>query len=388
VSRTRTDRAFGRALRGEWLLEEGMTFLNHGSFGATPRRVLRAQERWRTAMERQPLRFFLDELPGALAASRAALGELVGADPGRLALVENATAACNAVLRSIELEPGDRVVAIGHIYPAIEATIRYVCQRRGAEAVFVDLPFPPAGPDQVVQAATQALDERTRMVVIDHVTSTTALVLPVAEVVALCRTRGIPVLVDGAHAPGMLDLDLEALGADHYAGNCHKWLCAAKGCGFLYSSPDAALAHRDLHPAVISLEYPAGFPDEFGWIGTRDPSAWLSLVEALALHDELGPGRVRRHNRELVLAAGSLLCAAWGVEQRVPEAMVGSILTLPSPVQVEPTLEGSMALRARLWREHRIEVMPVAVHGRTWIRISAQVYNELDDYRRLAEALA
>jgi isopenicillin-N epimerase len=220
------------------------------------------------------------------------------------------------------------------------------------------------------------------------VASTTALVLPVERVIAACRQRGVPVLVDGAHAPGMLDLDLDSLGADHYAGNCHKWLCSAKGCAFLYSRAGAALADAQLHPPVISLMHPAGFPTEFEWVGTRDPTAWLSLTEALAFHRELGSDRVRRHNRDLVLEAGALLTGTWNTDQVVPESMVGSMLTLLSPVQVEPTQEGAMGLRARLWREHRVEVMPVTVQGRTWIRISAQVYNELDDYRRLAEALA
>ena len=365
-----------------------MAFLNHGSFGATPRRVLRSQERWRTRMERQPLRFFLEEVPSALEASRRDLGALIGAPQERLALVENATGACNAVLRSLDLGPGDEVLAIGHIYPAIEATVDHVCARSGATAVAVDLPFPPPGPEVVVEATRAALTPATKLVVIDHVTSTSALVLPVAPIVALCRPRGVPVLVDGAHAPGMLELDLEALGADFYAGNCHKWLCAAKGCAFLHARSGAALSDLDLHPAVISLNYPAGFPAEFEWVGTRDPTAWLSLTDALALHRELGPARVRRYNRDLVLAAGDLLCQAWGVEQRVPTSMVGSILALPCPVQVEPTMQGVMGLRARLWEQHRVEVMPVTVHGRTWIRISAQVYNELDDYRRLAEALA
>lgn len=379
---------FGRAIRSEWLLEEGMAFLNHGSFGATPRRVLLAQQRWRTAMERQPLRFFLEEVPPALAAAMADLGSIVGAEPGHIALVDNATTACNAVLRSLDLRAGDEIVAVGHIYPAVAAAIDHVCRRSLARAVAVEIPFPPSGPDEVVERVALALGPATRMVVVDHVSSASALVLPVERIVLLCRDRGIPVLVDGAHAPGMLPLDLDALGADHYAGNCHKWLCSAKGCGFLHSSPSARLGFADLHPPVISLNYPRGFPAEFEWTGTRDLSAWLSLPEALAFHREIGPEAARRHNRDLVLAAGELLARAWGLRNRVPPDMVGSMLTLPSPVQVEPTPQATQALRTRIWHEHRIEVMPVTVEGRTWIRISAQVYNDIDDYRRLAEALA
>jgi isopenicillin-N epimerase len=380
-------RSFGRAIRGEWLLEEGMSFLNHGSFGATPRRVLAAQARWRRAMERQPLRHFLDEVPSALRTAAEELGALIGASADDLAFVENATGACNAVLQSYRLGPGDEVIGLGHIYPAIANTIEHVCRRSGARATLLTLSFPPRDPDEGVRLLDGAIGPATKLVVVDHITSTTALIEPVERLVALCRERGVPVLVDGAHAPGMVPLDLDALGADHYAGNCHKWLCSAKGCAFLWSRPDAVLPREELHPAVISLFHPAGFPEEFGWVGTRDCSAWLSLPEAIAMHRELGPARIRAHNHALVREAGQLLCDAWGVVDVIPEELVGSMLTLPSPVQVEPTMEGGMGLRARLWQEHRVEVMPVTIEGRTWIRISAQVYNELDDYRRLAEAL-
>ncbi len=383
-------RAFGRSIRHEWLLEEGMAFLNHGSFGATPRRVLAAQDRWRLAMERQPLRFFMEELTPALRAAAADLAAELGASGEDLGFVENATGGCNAVLRSLRLEPGDEVVGTAHTYPAVAAAIRYVCDRTGAVPVHVDVPFParPGDEDVVVERFAAALTDRTRVVVVSHITSATALLLPVERIVAACRARGVPVLVDGAHAPGMVPLDLPALGADWYTGNAHKWLCAAKGCAFLWTNPSISRAREGLHPTVISLNYPKGFPDEFDWVGTRDCSAWLSVTEALAFHRELGPERVRRHNHELVWAGGELLEEAWGGAPAAPAAMTGSILTVPHPAtDVAPTKVALDAFRARLWAEHRVEVMPIPFGGRGWIRVSAQVYNDLDDFRRLAEVL-
>lgn len=362
-----------------------MAFLNHGSFGATPRRVLAAQDRWRTAMERQPVRFFIDELGPALREAAHALASRFGAHGDDLAFVENATGGCNAVLRSIRFERGDEIVGTGHIYPAVDATIRYVCERTGAVPVMVAIPFPVSDPDEVTTRFLDALTDRTRLVVLSHITSATAVVLPIEPIIAACKARGIGVLIDGAHAPGMIPLDLPALGAHWYTGNAHKWLNAAKGCAFLWTNPESRFDRADLHPAVISLSYPAGFPDEFDWVGTRDPSAWLSVTEALAFLDELGMERVRTHNHELVLEGGALLCDAWGVTPGTPPSMTGSILTLPCPADIEPTKEACDALRKRWWREHRVEAMALAFGGRAWVRISAQVYNEVDDYRRLRD---
>jgi isopenicillin-N epimerase len=381
-------RAFGRSIRQEWLLEEGMVFLNHGSFGATPRRVLAAQSRWRTAMERQPVRFFLHELAPLLRAAAADLATELGAHGEDLAFVENATGGCNSVLRSLRLDPGDEIVATGHTYPAVDAIVRFVCERSGAVPIRVDLPFPSLGPEDAAQRFIAALTDRTRLVVISHITSATALILPIEPVIAACRERGIGILVDGAHAPGMLPLDLNRLGADWYTGNAHKWLNAPKGCAFLWTNPDSRFPRRDLHPPNISLNFPAGFPEEFDWVGTRDPSAWLSVTAALAFLRELDLGRVRRHNHELVLAGGALLCDAWQVEPPAPPSMTGSILTLPYPGPAVPTREGCEALRQRWWREHRVEVMPIPFGGRVWVRVSAQIYNELDDFRRFAEISA
>jgi len=238
-----------------------------------------------------------------------------------------------------------------------------------------------------VGALAAGIGPRTRVAVLDHVTSATALVFPVAELVALCRSRGVPVLVDGAHAPGMLDLDLPALGADWYTGNCHKWLCAAKGCAFLWANPERPEARADLHPAVISHHLGQPFPREFDWIGTRDFSAWLSVDEALAFHGDLGGPSLRAHNRALLREGAGILAAAWGCALQAPAPMLGSMATLPSPVAFEPEPEAAVAFGRAIWERHRIECMPLAWGGRPWIRVTAQAYNDSRDYERLAQAL-
>ncbi len=380
------DRAFGPSIRGEWTLEEGLDYLNHGSFGATPRRVLAAQDGWRAAMERQPMRFFVEELPGALRAAAADLAGYVGAGADDLVFVENATTGVNAVLRSLPLKPGDELVTTDHVYNAVGLCLDYVAERAGARVRRFALPFPVVDPGDLLAGLDAAITPATRIVVLDHVTSATGLILPVAEAVALCRERGVPVLIDGAHAPGMLPLDLRALGADWYTGNAHKWLCAAKGCAFLWTRPDAP--DRDaLRPTVISHPYRQGLPLEVDWTGTRDPSAWLSVQEALAFRRELGDERVRAHNDGLCADGAALLAEAWGVALPSPRSMRGSIATIPSPVQPSPDVEGVTRLARWLRDEARTEPMPVPFAGRMWIRISAQVYNSLDQYERLAEAV-
>ena len=378
--------AFGRAIRHEWLLEEGSAHLNHGSFGATPRAVLGSQQRWRLAMERQPMRFFLEELPGALRAAAGQLAEHLGARSDDLAFVDNASTAVNAVLRSLSLSPGDELLTTQHVYDAVGMTLDYVAERTGAKVRRLTLPFPVLDPSDLLQRLDEEIGPRTRLVLVDHITSATALVLPIREAVALCRDRGVPVFVDGAHAPGMVPLDLEGLGADWYTGNAHKWLCAAKGCAFLWVRADAP-DRESLRPAVISLSYGQGMPTEFDWTGTRDPSAWLAIDAALAFRRRLGDAPIRAWNDGLCAQAADLLADAWGVELPAPRSMRASMATIPSPVDLPADADGVRTLSRWLRQTHRLEPMPLPFGGRLWIRISAQVYNSLDQYQRLADAM-
>jgi isopenicillin-N epimerase len=367
--------------RDEWLLDPHVAFLNHGSFGATPRAVLAEQERWRPLMERHPTHFMSEELPPALRAARARLAAFVHAGADDLVFVENATAGCNAVLRSLHLAPGDEILVTDHGYPAVRKAAGYVAGRVGARVVEAAVPFPLQDAAQVVAAVSSQLGPRTRLAIFDHITSSTAVIFPVRELTALCRAAGLPVLIDGAHAPGMLSLDVPSVGADWYTGNCHKWLMAPKGSAFLWVAPER---QADIHPLVISHGYGQGFTAEFDWVGTRDPSAWLAVPAAIDFHERLGGARLRERNAALAREQATLLAEIWKTERGTPDALTGSMATVRLPLRETATAERALELRRMLFDEHRIEVPVTAFAGALWARISAHAYNRPADYARLA----
>jgi isopenicillin-N epimerase len=372
---------FGAALRGRFLLEDGVAFLNHGSFGACPRAVLDAAEGWRRRMEAEPVRFMARELPRRLREAAARLAQFVGAQGDDLVFVDNATSGANAVIRSLSFAPGDEILTTSHVYNAVRTTLAYAAARAGARVVEQPVPFPVTGDDEIVVAVEAGMTPRTRLLVLDHITSPTALVMPVARLVERAHARGIAVLIDGAHAPGMLDLDLEKIGADYYVGNCHKWLFAPKGCGFLWARREAQAA---LHPTVISHGYEHGYLAEFDWTGTRDPAPALAVSAALDFIAEIGAAAMRAHNHALMWQGAQLLSQTWQQPIGAPQAMMGSMATIGLPIGGASTHENAQAINARLFERYRIEVPIIPFADRLWLRISAQVYNTLDDYRRLA----
>ncbi len=376
---------FGAAIRPEWLLDPDVAFLNHGSFGATPRRVLAAQDRWRAEMEREPVRFMYEVAGDGLRAAAGAVADFVGADAAGLVFTTNATEAVNAVVRSLDFAPGDEIVTTDQAYPGVRNTLDYICRRSGARLVAAALPFPVESDDQMVAAVGAAIGPRTRLAVLDHVASHGAVVMPIARLIALCREHGVPVLVDGAHAPGMLDLDIAALDPDWYVGNAHKWLYAPKGCGLLWARAER---RADLHPAVISNQLDQGYTAEFDWTGTRDPSAWLAVTEALDFFRDLGVDAARRYMRALAEEAAILLVERWGTRRGAPPAMTGAMVAVQVPGAPEATRESAYALHERLQNDHRVQAPILAIGGALWVRVSAQVYNDMDDYQRLADALA
>lgn len=384
-------------LRQHWDLDPEVVFLNHGSFGACPRAVLAVQSELRARMERQPVRFFVRELPGLLDAARAEVAGFVGADPQDLVFVRNATEGVAAVLGSLALAPGDELLITSHGYNACNNAARHVALKTGAKVQVAEVPFPVAGPDEVVAAVLAAVTPRTRLALVDHVTSPTGLVLPVAAIVAALGERGVDCLIDGAHAPGMLPLDVSAIGAAYYTGNFHKWVCAPKGAAMLHVRRDR---QRGLHPAVISHGYNAPRPTsqfhvEFDWTGTADPTPWLCVPAAIRTVGALVPGgwpEVRARNHALVRAGRRIVAAAIGAALPAPEDMLGSLasVALPPGSAAPPTtplycdpLQDALLLR------HRIEVPvpPWPAPPRRLLRISAQLYNELADYEALARAL-
>lgn len=375
---------FGHGLRGHWLLEEGMDFLNHGSFGAAPREVLAAQSAWRERLERQPVRFMIEELPGELRAVADELGEFLGAEGNDLVFQDNATSAVNAVLHSRDWRPGEEILLCPHAYLAIRNAAHYTAQRHGLTVRDFAVPLPHPSSEAILQAFAAALNERTRLAIVDHVSSPLSLIYPVAEMVALCRERGVAVLVDGAHAPGMLPLDLDQLDADWYTGNCHKWLFAPKGCAFLWSAPRV---QDSTHPLAISLHWGKGYTAEFDWMGTRDPSAWLALHAALRFTRNLDVEALRDHNNRLAEQAGDMLGAAWDTPVYGTPESLAAMRTLAVPTRAAATLNNAKHLHDALWQRERIEVPVFPVAEKLCLRLSAQAYNQLDDYRRLADAI-
>ena len=319
----------GTAVRDVWDLDPAALTVNHGSFGATPKSVLAAQDEWRRRMEAQPTRFMALTLPGALRAAAGRLAAFLGARAGDVAFTDNATTGCNAVLRSLPLAPGDEILLFDHGYGAVKNTARHVAALTGARVVEAALPFPRPRADAIVDALAGALTPRTRLVVIDHITSPSAMVLPIAPMIAACRAAGAKVLIDGAHGPGQVEIDLTALGADWYTGNCHKWLMAPKGCAFLWARPDR---QADLHPVTISHGYGKGFLAEFDWTGTRDPSAYLAVDAAIDFYRSLGGVRLARRNAALAAEAGALLARRFGTECGTDGETQGSMALVRLPI--------------------------------------------------------
>jgi isopenicillin-N epimerase len=385
-------------VRPFWGLDPAIVFLNHGSFGACPRPVLEAQAAMRERMEREPVRFFLRELESLADEALGELAALVGADPDDIASMPNATAGINTVLRSIELRPGDELVTTDHAYNACRNALEFVASRAGAVVRVAQVPFPISAPEDVVAALLDEVGPRTRLALVDHVTSPTGLVFPIDRIVSELAARGVDTLVDGAHAPGMVPLDLRALGAAYYTGNLHKWTCAPKGAGFLHVRRDKQSEIRPLsisHGANNPREDRSRFRLEFDWTGTTDPTAFLAVPVAIRFLSSLLPGglpALAAHNRQMALAGRDLLCKALGSPPPAPDVMIGSLAAVSLPDSTGGRPGGPIfldPLQDELFSSRGIEVpiVPYPAPPRRLVRISAQIYNDPADYAALAAAL-
>lgn len=389
-------------LASHWLLDSEVVYLNHGSFGACPKAVLAHQEMLRFRMERQPISFLFRDIEVLLDHARGAMASFLGCSPDDLALITNATLGMNSVLRSLRFEPGDELLVTDHEYNASRNVLEFVAERDQARVVVASVPFPPPSSEAVVDAILARVTNRTRLALVDHVTSQTGLVLPIANIVAELAGRGVDTLVDGAHAPGMLPLELDQIGAAYYTGNCHKWICAPKGSAFLHVRSDRQQMIRPTsisHAANSSREDRSRFLMEFDWPGTFDPTAVLSVPAALdfigSLTERGWPG-VRELNHRLALEGARAVAELAGFSFTTPEEMIGSLVSFKLPPARRPSTPGTGAavlpidpLQDALMERARIEV-PILYWpdaSKRILRISAALYNDIGQYELLGNTL-
>jgi len=376
-----------------WLLDSSVTFLNHGSFGACPKAVLEAQQRLREQLEHEPLRFFGREWEKLLDDARRKLAGFVGADAEDLVFVPNATTGVNCVLRSLVFHAEDEILTTNHEYNACRNALDFIASRTGARVVMAKIPFPLESSEQILEAVIEQVSPKTRLALLDHVSSQTGLIFPIQQLVKQLEQRGVDTLVDGAHAPGMLPLNLSEIGATYYTGNCHKWLCAPKGAAFLYLRRDKHLEIRPLtisHGANSPRTDKSRFQLEFDWMGTDDPTAYMCVPEAIAFMGSLLPGgwnELRQRNHQLALQARQLLCEALNVSMPCPDEMIGSMAVVPMPEVLES--RNFMALHDELFDRFgiQVQVVPWQEKPKLLVRVSAQIYNTPEQYEYLGKAL-
>jgi isopenicillin-N epimerase len=360
-------------------LDPDYLHLNHGSFGAVPREVRLAQDRIRAEIERNPTKFYGEDLPQAMRRMSGEVAKRFGGQSDDWVFCENATAAVSAVLYALDLEPGDEILTTSHAYGAVLKAMTLVAARHGAQVRLASLPSILESDEEVVQSIAREFGPRVRLLIVDHITSATATVFPVRQIADLARAAGIPVLIDGAHAPGQIALDAPSLGADWYTGNAHKWLFAPRGCGLLWTAPDRQDVTR---PAVLSHGTNHGYTAAFDWVGTRDPSPWLCFETAALAHDAFGGPRLMARNRDLAALAARELSTALDAKATAPESMRAAMSALVLE-DCPTTDESAAALRLVLSRKHRMMVQVHSLEGRLSFRVSAQVYNETTDYGAL-----
>ena len=385
---------FGHAMLAHFSLDPTITYLNHGTVGVVPRRVQAAQQAIRDEIERQPARYvvreladvgeFVQRMPPRMRTAAASVAEFVGCDAKDLAFVDNATAGYNAVLRSWPFQPGDEILVTDHSYGTVGLTAEYVASRSGAKVVTLAMPFPATTPETVIAAFEAAVTPRTRLAVVDHITAPSALVLPVAEIAARLRARGVAVLADGAHALGALPVDIAKLGVEFYTGNLHKWAMAPRPSAILWAAP---ARQKDLHPTAISWGFGKGMSAEFDMLGTRDASMWLASPEGIAFMRDIGLAEMREYNHRTVWEAARSLTERWGTQIPAPESMYGSMVTIPLPERFGTTREAAARLKDVLLFEEGIETQPNFIQGRIYVRLAAQVYNDASDFEKLRLAI-
>jgi isopenicillin-N epimerase len=374
-------------LRKHFLLDPSVTFLNHGSFGATPKPVFREYQRWQRELEKQPVEFLGRRFTHLLAESRAELGKFLGTHADNLIYTQNVTISLNIVARSLELGTGDEVLTTNHEYGAIDRTWRFLSSERGFKYINQPITTPLTTTEKFIEEFWQGVTPCTRVICLSHITSPTAIIFPVKEIIRLAREKGILTVIDGAHVAGQISLHLDSLGADFYGGNLHKWLCAPKGAGFLYARPEV---QHLLKPLIVSWGYesetPSGsnFIDYNEWWGTRDPAAFLAVPAAIEFQKEHDWDSVRASCHQLVREAQQRICELTGLASlhSSDDIWFAQMATAPLPADTV-----NLTLKYRLYDEYRIEVPLVEWNGKKLVRISVQGYNTKRDIDKLCQAL-
>lgn len=377
----------GSNIRCCFNLESTTTHLNNGSYGTAPTPVLSSQAYFVNRMEMNPDRYMRRERPDFVKRSREQLAEFLHADPSDVVLVSNATTGVNSVLRSIDLQGGDEVLCLNLAYPAILNTLRHICYytQEVVDLNIIDIELPVPSYEYLINQVASAITPKTRLAVFDHITSSTAFVLPVKELVDVCHARGVPVLIDGAHGPGQLQLNLTDLKADFYVGNCHKWLFTSKGCAFLHV---AKQYQSIIRPVVTSLAYEQGFVEEFSIQGTRDEANFFTLPTALHFYASVGQDRLFAHNTGLIEWASEYLASLWKTDVLLPQWQSAPFMRLIRlPLDFPENGKVCDLLGDVLMDKFSVNVKCVAVQEKLYVRISAQIYNDRNDYYVLGQAI-
>lgn len=383
-----TNTTFGLPWPGvadQFLLRRDMSFLNHGSFGACPKPVFDVYQSWQRELESQPVEFLGRRHDALISDARETVGPYIGADPATFVLVPNATFGINIVARSLDLQPGDEVLTTDHEYGAADRTWKFNCNLRGALYTKRPIPYPLPNNKEIVEELWRGVSERTKVIFLSHITSPTAVIFPVAEICRRAREVGIITVIDGAHAPGQVSINMQEIGADFYTGNFHKWLCAPKGAAFLYARPDRQPL---LQPLIVSWGWeserpgPSLFLDHFTWPGTSDPSAYLSVGAAIKFQADNDWPSIRAACHSMAMWARNRLVALTGLSPLCAEDQFAQMFAVELPA-------GSLEkLGTRLWDEYRVEVPLIRWNNRDFFRVSIQAYNKPEDIYQLEDALS
>jgi len=371
---------------GPWMLDPDITYLNHGSFGARTTHIFETQQSLKRSFEASPVDF-LDRQGELLATARQIVADFVGADIGGFGFVENATTGVGCVIHSLKLQTGDEIVTTNHVYNGVRQLLHKHCTDHGLLYREIQIPLPIHSPDEMMQYIEEGLSEKTKVLVIDHITSATSIIVPIQKIIDCCKNKGILTLVDGAHAPGMLDLHIQSLAPDWYVGNLHKWVCAPLGAAFVWSSE---LQRTTTHPMTVSHWLNQGYVEEFNWQGTRDITAWLSAAAAIEHGNEIGWERIRTHNHQLVTWMHETLIHQWDVLPLSPidGSMLGSMATVLLPRCAPQSFEECLELRDKIYAKYAIEVPIFEFQGQGMLRVSAQLYSGKNDVKHLIQAIS